>query len=67
MTNYSNLTWRKSSFTDNGECVELAEVDDAVMVRNSNHPARGTVRFTRAQLAAWIVGIKAGEFDDLGV
>jgi len=59
------LHWRKSTFTDNGQCVEVAETDDGVLVRNSNHPDAGTVLFTRAEMAAWVLGCKAGEFDDL--
>jgi hypothetical protein len=60
-------TWRKSSFTgDQGDCVEVANLTvDEYVVRNSNHPDRGTLVFTRAELAAWIKGCKAGEFDDL--
>jgi hypothetical protein len=57
--------WRKSSFTDNGTCVEVAEVGDRVLVRNSNRPDDGTLTFTHAELAAWLKGCKAGEFDDL--
>jgi len=34
-------------------------------VRNSNHPDEGLVLFTRAEMNAWIRGVKAGEFDDL--
>ena len=61
-----NLVWRTSSFSGaNGNCVEVAETNDGVLVRNSNHPGEGTVAFTRAELAAWIDGCKAGEFDDL--
>ncbi|GAB3450275.1 hypothetical protein GCM10027436_46290 [Actinophytocola sediminis] len=62
------MSWRKSSFSgDNGgDCVETAPlVDGRVAVRNSNHPDAGTVLFTRAEMAAWIKGCKAGEFDDL--
>jgi hypothetical protein len=41
-------------------------VDDVqIAVRNSNHPDAGVVFFTRAEMGAWIKGIKAGEFDDL--
>ena len=61
------LTWRKSSFTgpNGGTCVEIAETNTGVLVRNSNHPDAGTITFTRSELAAWINGCKAGEFDDL--
>lgn len=35
-------------------------------VRDSKHPDAGYLVFTRAEMAAWISGVKAGEFDDLG-
>ncbi|MGQ0837372.1 DUF397 domain-containing protein [Actinokineospora sp.] len=59
--------WRKSSFSgDEGACVETAPlVDGSIAVRNSNHRDAGIVFFTRAEMAAWINGVKAGEFDDL--
>ena len=59
--------WRTSSFSaDNGVCVEVAALPDGrIAVRNSNHPEDGVVLFTRAEMNAWIHGVKAGEFDDL--
>ena len=59
--------WRTSSFSgNNGTCVELAALPDGhIAVRNSNHPDAGVVLFTRAEMSAWINGVKAGEFDDL--
>jgi hypothetical protein len=62
-----NLTWRKSSFsgTNGGNCVEVAKTDEGILVRNSKRPDEGSIAFTRAELAAWIDGCKAGEFDDL--
>ena len=65
--NPQDLTWRKSSFTggNGGTCVEIAATDNGVLVRNSNQPDAGTIAFTRSELAAWINGCKAGEFDDL--
>lgn len=59
-------TWRKSSYSINGSnCIELADAGDAVVVRDSKHPDSGHLTLTRAELAAFIAGIKAGEFDDL--
>lgn len=58
-------TWRKSSYSNNGQCVEVTDVGDGVLVRNSNHPDRGTLALTRGEFAAWLAGVKAGEFDDL--
>lgn len=65
------LVWRKSSRSSgaNGgsNCVEVAALPDGrVAVRNSNAPDAGTLFFTRAEMAAWIAGVQAHEFDDLG-
>jgi hypothetical protein len=62
-----HLTWRKSSYSgaNGGNCVEIAETDHGVLVRNSNQPDAGTLAFTRSEITAWIEGCKAGEFDDL--
>jgi hypothetical protein len=58
--------WRTSSFSDRGNCVAVAELDDGhVAVRNSNQPHAGTLRFAPRVLRAWIDGVKAGEFDQL--
>lgn len=47
-------------------CVEVAALPDGrIAVRNSNQPGAGVVDFTRAEMDAWIKGVKAGEFDDL--
>ncbi len=64
---WSAASWRKSSFSaQNGNCVECAELADGrIAVRNSNHPDAGAVLFTRAEMAAYVQGVKAGEFDDL--
>jgi len=63
----TDVRWRKSTFSgSNGECVEVAELaDGAIAVRNSNNPGAGMVLFTRAEMAAWVKGCQAGEFDDL--
>jgi Domain of unknown function (DUF397) len=60
-------TWRTSSFSGHeGSCVETALLaDGSIAVRNSNDPEADVVFFTRAEMDAWIKGVKAGEFDDL--
>ncbi len=57
--------WRKSSFSAGGECVEIAAIDEEIAIRNSNNPHAGSLRFSRVDMAAWIAGVKAGEYDDL--
>ncbi len=63
----TNLTWRKSSYSgaNGGDCVEIADTGTALLVRNSKRVSAGTVRFTHSEMAAFIAGCKAGEFDDL--
>ena len=67
----ARAVWRKSSFSGSGDagagnCVEVATLaDGTIALRNSNQPDTGVVSFTRSEIAAWIKGCKAGEFDDL--
>ena len=66
----AEVQWRTSSLSngedDDATCVEVAALTDGrIAVRNSNHPDAGAVFFTRAEMDAWIKGVKAGEFDDL--
>jgi hypothetical protein len=47
---YPPLTWRKSSESSSaGECVEVAESDSAVLVRDSRDRSGVTLRFSGPQ------------------
>ena len=60
-------TWRKSSASGPaGNCVELAVLSDGgVLVRNSRFPDGPQLTYTHAEMAAFVRGVHAGEFDDL--
>jgi hypothetical protein len=61
-----DATWRKSSFSGSGQasCVEVAFLADAtVAVRDTKDRALPAHRYTAAEWAAFLAGIRAGEFD----
>ncbi|KOV22886.1 hypothetical protein ADK60_24450 [Streptomyces sp. XY431] len=57
------LNWQKSSYSgDAADCVEIAADGGLIHIRESDDPAIA-ITTTKAKLAAWIQGTKAGEFD----
>jgi Domain of unknown function (DUF397) len=60
--------WRKSGASNpSGDCVELAALPDgSVAMRNSRYPAGPALVYTRAEIAAFLAGVRDGEFDDFG-
>ncbi|NLU68530.1 DUF397 domain-containing protein [Streptomyces sp. HNM0574] len=56
--------WRKSSFSETDDCLELASHDGDILVRESDDPT-SVVRTSPTKLRAFLAGAKAGEFDDL--
>lgn len=61
----TRIDWRTSSYTNNGTCVEVADLPNGSrLVRDTKHGERGRVlRYTAAEWQAFITGVKAGEFD----
>lgn len=61
------VVWQKSTHSNSqGTCVELARLPHGeVAMRNSRFPEGPALVCTRAQIAALLHGVKAGDFDDL--
>ena len=59
--------WRKSQASNpSGSCVEIAELPGGtVAVRNSRDKSGPALVYPRAELTAFLLGIKNGEFDSL--
>jgi hypothetical protein len=60
--------WRKSSYSGSqGNCVEFAPFgEELVAARNSRDPEGAVLFFDRAELGAFLTGVKNGELDNLG-
>ncbi|MGD9991624.1 DUF397 domain-containing protein [Pseudonocardia sp.] len=58
--------WRKATASNaTGSCVELGACDGGIAMRNSRDPDGPALVYTREEIAAFIHGVKCGEFDDL--
>jgi hypothetical protein len=57
--------YRISSYCSLGGCVEVGQLPDGgVSVRDAKDPQRGvTLEFTSEEWAAFVAGVKNGEFD----
>jgi hypothetical protein len=67
-TELGPVAWRKSRASNpSGNCVEVAELPDGqIAVRNSRYPDGPALVYTQAEIAAFLTGVRNGEFDDLG-
>jgi hypothetical protein len=65
--NQAGVTWRKSTWSNpSGNCVEVAALPNGgIAVRDSRHPSGPALVYSRAQISAFLAGVKDGQFDDL--
>jgi hypothetical protein len=63
--NLSRAVWHKSSRSggNGGNCVEVANLDTGVAVRDSKAPDNGTLVFDRSEWSNFVDAAKNGEFD----
>jgi hypothetical protein len=55
--------WRKSTASGTSDCVEVAFAGEAVLVRCSWDPSGPMLTFSRPEWAAFLAGVRSGEFD----
>ncbi|MFD3456158.1 DUF397 domain-containing protein [Streptomyces sp. NPDC058691] len=66
-TDIDGAVWRKSRRSNpSGNCVELAALPGGgFAMRNSRHPGGPALIYTRAEIEAFLGGVKDGDFDDM--
>ena len=58
------VVWRKATLSGvNGNCVEVAKLDNRVLVRHSQQPLGPFLSFSGEEWEAFLAGVKAHEFD----
>ena len=60
------LNWRKASYSasNGGGCVEVADHDGMILVRDTKDHGQGPVhRYTPQKWRAFIAGVRNGEFE----
>ena len=56
--------WGKSSASGtSGDCVEVAFVDESVLIRHSRNPSGPMLSFAPSEWRAFLTGTRNGEFD----
>ncbi|MGX6604305.1 DUF397 domain-containing protein [Micromonosporaceae bacterium Da 78-11] len=55
--------WRRAGRCGSGSCVEVAQVGDQFLVRDSKNPETRPMAFTREEWAAFVAGVREGDFD----
>ncbi|GAA2352939.1 DUF397 domain-containing protein [Nonomuraea africana] len=61
---FSRAQWRKSTFSADGACVEVAYAEGAIGVRDTKQDGAGPILvFDEREWAAFLRGVQAGQFE----
>ncbi len=59
----SDITWQKSTASGGGNCVQVAFIDESVLVRDAKNPSGPMLSFSSSEWAAFVTGVCHNEFD----
>jgi hypothetical protein len=54
-----SLSWKKSSASGGGACVEVAQAGGMIFIRDSKDPSGSVLTFSRKEWGAFLVGARA--------
>lgn len=55
--------WRKSTRSSTGNCVEIRQLLDEVLIRDSKDPDGTVLSFGTSSFRSFVAGLRAGDFD----
>lgn len=58
-----NVDWHTSTFCAAGNCIQVAEIDGSIAVRDSKNPQGPVLRYSPAEWQAFLDGVENGDFD----
>jgi predicted secreted Zn-dependent protease len=59
------LSWRVARRCNGGACVQVAATSDGILIGSSLQPEGPVIACSPAEWAAFVEGIRQGDFDDL--
>lgn len=59
----ARIVWRKSMASASSNCVEVAFGEESILLRNSKELSGPVLSFTHSEWAAFLSGVRSGEFD----
>ena len=59
------LAWRRASFCASGECIEVAQRDDMISLRDSTQPHGRVLHYAARDWGSFVRTIKSGQLDGL--
>jgi hypothetical protein len=59
---FSSVAWQRSTYCAHSSCVEVALLDDQVVIRDSKNAEGPMLFFTREEWTAFLAGARRGEF-----
>jgi hypothetical protein len=58
----NELNWRKSTYTEKYNCVEVAVTPDSTAVRDSKDPDGGTLAFNTRRWRSFLTAVKTDRY-----
>jgi Domain of unknown function (DUF397) len=62
-SDYKRIVWRTATTCESGACVEVARLDELVLVRDGKEPDGAVLRFSVDEWRRFVAGVRAGDFD----